>query len=326
LVGGVGTVAALGALKVIDLRQLAFWSKPKTYPSDWLEIPICVKSVPPYTAVSREHVDWLHVAPEDGPKYAAKGIMLKFADVRGRVTARQHLAGFGFTEGDFLPKGSSAGIAGGTPSGKEAITLDVAACKLQGVHDLREGDHIDLLASIPVEMPGIGHTTSHPGINVVSTPDQALLPKQGLVRTLVNDGVVVKPVTLRNKPISSNSLTQGTMTRTVPVEEIVIAVEAMEAKKLSQAIGLQYDITCLIHSGRPEPPSIGPKVVAEKSKVSDSNADLNPFAGTRSVEVMVGDKRQQVVFYGQGGSPQVTQQDEGRDPGANGGTPANKAE
>ncbi len=310
LVGGVGTVAALGAMKIIDLQRLAFWSRPKTYPKDWLEIPICVRPIPAFTAVSREQVEWLHVAPEDRAKYAATGIMLKFADVRGRVVARQHLAGFGFTESDFLPKGSSAGIAGGTPPGKEAITLEVAASKLQGVHDLREGDHVDLLASIPVEMPGGQHAGNHPGFNVVSTPDMAMLPKQGLVRTLVRDGVVIKPVTLRNKPISSSSLTQGTMSRTVPVEEIVIAVEPMEAKRLSEAIGLQYEITCLARSGRPEPSPASPNASANKSKTAIADTDLNPFAGTRYVEVMVGDKRQHVVFYGTGGSPQSLPQDD----------------
>jgi hypothetical protein len=316
LVGGVGTVAALGAMKIIDLQRLAFWSKPKTYPADWFEIPICVKPVPPYTAVTRDYVDVIHASPQQAQQYAEKGILIALAQVRGRVTARQHAANYCFTEDDFLPKGTRAGIAGGTPSGKEAITLDVAACKLQGVHDLREGDHVDLLASIPVDMPGGQHAGNHPGFNVVSAPDMAFLPKRGLVRTLVHDGVVVQKVTPRSKPISSSSLTQGTMTRTVPVEEIVIAVEPMEAKLLSEAIGLQYEITCLARSGRPEPPGVKTKPGNEKTKAADVDADLNPFAGTRYVEVMVGDKRQHVVFYGTGGSPRLPPQDDGQPAGA----------
>ena len=47
-------------------------------------------------------------------------------------------------------------MAGGTPPGKLAITLD--AGKLKGVHDLKEGDHVVLLASISVDMPGAGHS------------------------------------------------------------------------------------------------------------------------------------------------------------------------
>ena len=41
VIGGVGTVAALGYLKVIDLERLAFWKKTQTIPADWIAIPIC---------------------------------------------------------------------------------------------------------------------------------------------------------------------------------------------------------------------------------------------------------------------------------------------
>ena len=64
-----------------------------------------------------------------------------------RVTAYEKKAGLFFSEADFLPPGSSPGVAGGTPQGKRAITLD--AGKLKGVHELKEGDHVDLLASVP---------------------------------------------------------------------------------------------------------------------------------------------------------------------------------
>ena len=30
--------------------------------------------------------------------------------------------------------------------------------KIRGVYDVREGDHVDLLASIPVDMPGANHS------------------------------------------------------------------------------------------------------------------------------------------------------------------------
>ena len=99
-----------------------------------------------------------------------------------------------FTEEDFLPEGTHPGVAGGTPEGKRAITLD--AGNLKGcVHELKEGDHVDLLASVPVDMPGAGHANSgRSGTNVVAAPDALLLPKRGLVRPLVQDGVVVAPV------------------------------------------------------------------------------------------------------------------------------------
>ena len=168
----------------------------------------------------------------------------------GGVTAREKPAGYAFTESDFLPAGTRPGVVGGTPQGKRAITLD--ASKLKGAHDLSEGDHLDLLASVSVDMPGAGHSGSgRLGNNVVATPDMAFLPKRSLVRALVQDGVVVTPVRIRNVPISSSSFTQGTTMRTMPVEEIVLAVDPKEVAPLAEAMDLKYEITCVARSGRP---------------------------------------------------------------------------
>ena len=84
-------------------------------------------------------------------------------------------------------------MAGGTPEGKLAITLD--AGELKGiVYDLKAGDHVVLQASTAVDMPGAGHSNGgRSGTNVVATPNMTLLPKRSLVRTLVQDGVVVTP-------------------------------------------------------------------------------------------------------------------------------------
>ena len=170
--------------------------------------------------------------------------------VSRRVTAREKAAGYASTESDFLPEGTRPGVVGGTPQGKRAITLD--ASKLKGVYDLKEGDHVDLLASVSVDMPGAGRSNSgRLGTNVVATPDMALLPKRSLVRPLVQDGVVVTPVRIRNVPISSSSLTQGTTTRTMPVQEIVLAVDPQEVAPLAEAMDLKYEITCVARSGRP---------------------------------------------------------------------------
>ena len=111
---------------------------------------------------------------------------------------------------------------------------------------------MDLLASIPVDMPGAGHSNGgRLGTSVVATPDMALLPKRSIVRPLVQDGVVVMPVRTRNVPISSTSLTQGMTTRTMPVQEIVIAVEPEEVALLAEAMDLKYEITCVARSGQP---------------------------------------------------------------------------
>jgi hypothetical protein len=79
----------------------------------------------------------------------------------------------------------------------------------------------------------------------------SLVPKCSLVRPLVQNGIVVTPVKVRNVPITSSSLTQGTITRTRPVHEIVLAVAPEEVGLLAEAMDLKYEITCVTRSGRP---------------------------------------------------------------------------
>ena len=252
LVGGVGTVAALGALKIIDLHRLAFWSKPKTYPADWLEIPICNKTVPPYTAVTDEYLTVLHAPPDQAQKFVEKGILISYAQVRRRVTARQHEVGKAFTENDLLPKGSRPGVAGGTPPGKVAITLD--ASKMQGVFGLKEGDHVDLLADIPVDKLSWfgGSDGGVAAIPVHFAPHGDKDKPQTETRVLARDAVTISPVITRAKPVASSSLTQGIGTHTVPVQEIVFAVGEEEVARVTKSMDCDLQIMCAAHSGRPE--------------------------------------------------------------------------
>jgi hypothetical protein len=323
VIGGVGTVATLGYLKVIDLERLAFWRKPQPIPADWIAIPICAKPIPAYTAVTRDYLlspmtgDWLmdHQPPEKVQALVKKGVITDIEKIRGRVTAREHGALFYFSENDFLPAGTRPGVVGGTPAGKRAITLD--AGKLKGVHDLKEGDHLDLLASVPVDMPGAGRSGGRSGANVVVAPDRLWLPKRSSVSTLVQDGVVVTPVRVRNAPVNS---TQSGSVRTTPVQEIVIAVEPEEVAPLAEAMDLKYEITCVARSGRPlavaasspNQPS-GNKIVAAGGKQgsSDITPGFDPMAHTRYTEVMIGAQRQYVVFAGPGSSPVVALQEAG---------------
>ncbi len=191
------------------------------------------------------------------PNLVPKGAILDLAKIRGRVMAREKPAYLCFTESDFLPAGTKPGIVAGIPLGKRAMTLD--AGKLKGVHELKAGDHVDLLASVAVDMPGAGHSNAgRSGPNFVATPDALLLPKRGFVRPLVEDGVVVTPVKIRNVPTTASSLTQGATTRTIPVQEIVLAVAPDEVRLLAEAIDLKYEITCVARSGRPEPVAPSP--------------------------------------------------------------------
>ena len=341
--GGAVTVGALAALKVIDPAKLAFWkSKEIIYPKDWIGVPISIRAIPAYTMVTRDYLidpktsrwalSWM------SPKEVPEGVITDTSKIRGRVAAREKPAGYLFSENDFLPKGTRPGVVGGTPEGKRAITLD--ASKLKGVFDLREGDHVDLLDTVSVDMPGAGHSnTGRMGTNVVATPDAALLPKRGLVKALVQDGVVVTPVKFRNVPTASSSLTQGTTTRNIPVQEIVLAVEPKEVAPLAAAMAMKYEITCVARSGRPAPlPSpaahapppgkgktanrSGSETAAKESAALDITPGLDPMDEVRFMEVMIGAQRQFVLFSGPGNSPVVAAQDDGSAKTGAGAVPA----
>ena len=191
------------------------------------------------------------------------------------------------------------------PRGKRAYTLDLA--KVNGMYDLQAGDHFDLLASIPVDMPGAkGSAGGHNGMSVVASPATSLLPKRSVVRPLVQDGVVVLPVRIRRAPMTSNTLMSGTTVRTMPVQEVVVAIEPGEVALLEEAVGMKYDITCAARSGQPSPAA---PVRPAKSFAADRTPGFDPLAETRSVEFMVGPQRQYMVFTAPSGSPLAPPED-----------------
>ena len=230
VIGGAGTVAALAGFKVIDPGKLAFWRTPeRPIPADW------IRHSPFRSADSRLHDGHprLPVESEDcpvvivykPPKAVPKEVITRLSrDPRPRhgtgETRGVRLHGIAI----FCPRALAP--AWWAARRKENAPSPWTPANSRAAHDLKEGDHVDLLASIPVDMPGAGRSgAGRLGTNVVATPDMASLPKRSLVRPLVQDGVVVTPVRTRNVPISSSSLTQGMTTRTVPVQEIVLAVD-----------------------------------------------------------------------------------------------------
>ncbi|MGO8746619.1 MAG: hypothetical protein ACLQNE_11580 [Thermoguttaceae bacterium] len=360
-VGGAGTIAVLAGLKVIDPAKLAFWRNKATHPAGWVGIPLSARLIPAYTEVTRDYLMNLKTGALElkwvAPDAIPKGIVADLSKILGRVTAHEKQAVYFFKESDFLPAGTHPGVVGGTPHGKRAFTLE--ADKLKGcVHELKEGDHVDLLVSIPVDMPGASRSNSGPlGASVMATPDTLLLPKRSLVKPLVQDGVVVSPVTARMVPTTNSSLMNGTTTRNTRVQEIVLAVAPDEVAPLGEAMDLKYQITCVARSGRPAsvpspaaqrpaggtsqggmsqflaalgnaflgkdntaapPPGRAKTVNPTKSETlagdrasMDITPGLNPMAEVRFMEVMIGTKRQFVLFNGPGNSPVVTSEADG---------------
>ena len=174
------------------------------------------------------------------------GAMLNINSIIGRVVKRDKRAGLGFQETTFFPQGTPEGIAGATPAGMRAITLD--ATKLTGVHALGAGDQIDLLASFPVD-------ASSGDAGLLFIPGQSTpTGKKGEAsepHLLAQKAVVLKPVYVRNEASTSASLTQGTRVQNIPKYEVAIAVKPDDLIPLQRALNQSLSITCIAHSMKP---------------------------------------------------------------------------
>ena len=208
------------------------------------------------------------------------GAMLNINSIIGRVVKRDKRAGLGFTESTFFPQGTPEGIAGATPAGMRAITLD--ATKLTGVHALNAGDQIDLLASFPVDQrPSESSSLIIPGQSQRgATDDNASEP-----HLLAQNAVVLKPVYVRNEASTSASLTQGTRVQNIPKYEVAIAVKPDDLIPLQRALNQSLSITCIAHSMKPTS-EVGNSVL-----IADSEIDFSPGDRASGIGVQRRDSR-----------------------------------
>ena len=187
-----------------------------------------------------------------GNTFALGGAIMNVNAIIGRVVKRDKRAGMGFQENTFFPQGTPEGIAGATPPGMRAVTLD--ATKLTGVHALNAGDQIDLMASVPIGDLGSFQSKYNgrlPGAALVTStssnqPDSATEPM-----LLAQGAVVLKPVYVRNEATTSASLTQGKRIQNVPKYEVAIAVAPDDVIPLQSALNKSLSITCIGHSMQP---------------------------------------------------------------------------
>ncbi|MEZ6110802.1 MAG: hypothetical protein R3C99_07300 [Pirellulaceae bacterium] len=177
------------------------------------------------------------------------GAMMNINAIIGRVVKKDKRAGMGFQESTFFPQGTPEGIAGATPPGMRAITLD--ATKLTGVHALNAGDRIDLMASVPLAEIGSfqsQYNSRLPGATLVATSSSSQLDSATEPMLLAQGAVVLKPVYVRNEATTSSSLTQGKRIQNVPKYEVAIAVAPDDVIPLQSALNKSLAITCITHS------------------------------------------------------------------------------
>ena len=179
------------------------------------------------------------------------GVIVDFNDIVGRVMANRKSPGYVFTEKDFLPEGTRPGLSAGVPAGKRALRVDVD--KVHGIVGLQPGDRFDIVAALsldvdPASRPDFEGVYS----SLVRSQTQLSTYRRARVQVLVQNGVVVTPLETRQIPTTSTTLTRGTTVRTIPVQEMVIALDPEEVAPFMEALSVEAQITCLARSGRPD--------------------------------------------------------------------------
>lgn len=274
-----GTLWGFG---LIDLSRIGSTPEPST--AGLVAVPTITRKVPAYTRLTRDHfwdvrnnrVTVIYLPP----RAVTPEMLVRISDVIGRVLGHDKSPGYVFTETDFLPKGTREGIVAGIPAGKRA--LRISADKVDGLYGLHVGDRFDLLATMPIDA-GQGGQVNFGGVYGQQLALQAKLSnwqKQATVRVLVQNAVIVEPMSIRGVPMMQSSLTDGAVSRTRPVQEVVIAINPDEVARLTEAMTVGARITTVPRSGRPDD--------AVDSKTPDLRP-TSPFTGAGSGSFATGD-------------------------------------
>lgn len=297
----VGSGALFAMLVVSGVIELPFLrkaeaarQKPKP---EGTPVLISARFIPAYTQMTRDFVlddktgefTVAHLRPED----AASQGFLPLDKIIGRVLKTDKAAGYAFREKDFLPEGTRPGTAAGVPPGKRALVLP--AERIGGINALKIGDRVDILMSMPIE-PQLGHAGKggepSPGLPPPAQPGHASgsgRMRRAGVQAIVQDGVVVVPVTTRQAPVTTSNTGKDGKFQTKPVQDITIAVDPTEAAQLMQALAVDTEMFCVLRSGLPgDPPGRTPSLAPPPPPVQ--------------VEVIAGNKREIKTFGPRGGA------------------------
>lgn len=255
-------VIVVAAVVLEVLWGFGYLSPKNTEPSTagLVAVVTPARPIPPYARITRDHL-WdtkknriaVIYLP---PKAVSKEMITNLSDVIGRVMAREKAPGYVFTEDDFLPKGTREGLVGGIPPGKRAVR--VAADRVEGVFGLRAGDHFDLVATMPIDDSRGSQAFNVGGVYGNEMALEARLSnwqKQATVRVMVQNGVIVEPMTTRQIPIMvSGGPGETSHARMRPVQEVVIAIDPDEVARLTEALAVDAHISMVPRSGRPDDP------------------------------------------------------------------------
>ena len=230
-------------------------------PPGKVRVFISGRAIPAYSKIKRDDLwnpaknTWAHSDVSED-LVEQRGILFDAKEIVGRVLAHDKAPGYAFTEKDFLPKGTRPGLSAGIPAGKRALRIDVE--KVHGIVGLQPGDRFDMVSALAVDQSKTAGllADSYGGVFTEQLKRQAQMNNlpQARVRVLVQNGIVVTPLQTRGVPTTNTSLTRGTSVRTLPVQEMVIALDPEEVAPFLEALSVEANITCLARSGRPDDP------------------------------------------------------------------------
>lgn len=221
----------------------------------------------------------IYLTPEE---VADKQIVTSFTELIGRVAAHDLLPGHFITQQDLLPPGTPPGLAAGVPPGKRAFVVQTKT--FHGLAALRAGDHFDLLASAPVDLNKSGGRN---GQNLYGgSALLAALPRQADVRVLVHDGMVVAPIIDAQGPRPGEGPEVG---------EVVVAVDPAEVSPVAEALATGVELTVVARSAQG-----GAPVEASRLSADERTPEHHPLGDVKAMEVVVGGKRETVLFLGGG--------------------------
>ena len=256
----VSAVVILGTLWALGLLDLSRLRSNERSTAGLVAVPTPARRIPAYARVTRDHLWDLKnnrlAVVYLPPRVVTPEMLVNISDVIGRVLDHEKAPGYVFTEADFLPKGTREGVVAGIPAGKRAVRL--SADKVEGLYGLHAGDRFDLLATMPIDANrGGAQTFNFSGPYGQQLALQARLSnwqKQATVRVMVQNGVVIEPMTARQVPTLQSSLSEGAVTRMRLVQEVVIAVNPDEVARLTEALAVDAKISTVPRSGRPDDP------------------------------------------------------------------------
>ena len=199
--------------------------------------PRAIRNIPAFTAVSLEHlidmqtqqplVAWLK--PEEAE---ARGLLPTKAVV-GRVVKAEKRAGYGFTEGDFLPEGSPASRTAAIPPGMHGVSI--TANQIPTLRGLKANDRFVLVAAAdPYSAKTPKGTQVDPSVMAQSAEDKAF---RAMTRRIVEGGVVIQRM-----PDSKNMS---------PKDEAFVAVPDAQYDQLLSALNNGIEITAMAESTNP---------------------------------------------------------------------------